>query len=136
MAVKIILAAPIVIGLVLVFSGIFLYIRRTKLGIQTEGTITGTAKGSRKYARLKMETEAPVVRYTVKGVEYNCPASKFQAEGVNSYPKGSKIKIRVSRRNPHRFEPVQGGGTAELLLIVCGGFMVFAYIIMYLRYFR
>ena len=135
MLVKVILAAPVIIGIILILTGIYMFLRRTRLGIQTIGIIVGTAKYTKKQAKIKMDVEAPIVRYTVKGHEYECTADKFLMEGMNSYKKGSKINIRVSRKNPRKFQPVQSGDRAEKILISCGAFMIIAYIIMYIRYF-
>lgn len=135
MIINIVIAAPIIIGLILILIGIYLFVRRTRLGIQTTGVIVGTAKYQKKQAKIKMDVEAPIVRYTVKGHEYECTAKKFLMEGTVSYQKGSVIHIRVSKKNPRNFQPVQSGDTAEKIFITCGAFMIFAYIIMYIRYF-
>ena len=135
MLVNIVLAAPIVIGIILILIGIYLFIRRTRLGIQTTGVVIGTAKYNKKQAKVKMDVEAPIVRYTVKGHQYECTASKFLMEGILNYKKGDSIPIRVSRKNPRKFQPVQSGTTAEKIFITCGTFMIIAYIIMYIRYF-
>lgn len=135
MVIKMILAAPVAIGIILILIGVYLFVRRTRLGIQTTGVIVGTAKYSKKQAKIKMDVEAPIVSYIVNGHKYECTADKFLMEGMNSYKKGSKINIRVSRKNPRKFQPVQSGDTAEKILISCGTFMILAYIIMYIRYF-
>ena len=127
MAVKIILAVPVVIAVLLMSIGVFMHINRTRLGIQTVGVIT--------HLKVKMDMESPIVKYTVKGQEYTCASVKYQAEGITTYKKGEKINIRVSRRNSRIFSPVKSGGTAEIFLIFGGIFMIIAYIIMYIRYF-
>lgn len=135
MIIKIILAVPVILGILLMLIGVFLYIRRTRLGIQTVGVVTGVSKMNKTYAKVKMDMESPIVKYNVKGQEYTCASYKYQAEGIVTYKKGEKINIRVSRRNPRVFAPVKSGGTAEIFLIFGGIFMIIAYIIMYLRYF-
>ncbi len=135
MLVNIILAVPVILGVLLLLIGIFLHINRTRLGIQTVGVVTGVSKLNKTYAKVKMDMESPIVRYTVKGQEYTCASVKYQAEGIVTYKKGEKINIRVSRRNPRIFSPVKSGGTAEIFLIFGGIFMIIAYIIMYIRYF-
>lgn len=135
MLVNIILAVPVILGVLLLLIGIFLHINRTRLGIQTVGVVTGVSKLNKTYAKVKMDMESPIVRYTVKGQEYTCASVKYQAEGVVTYKKGEKINIRVSRRNPRIFSPVKNGGTAEIFLIFGGIFMIISYIIMYIRYF-
>lgn len=135
MIVNIVLAAPIVIGIILILIGIYFFIRRTRLGIQTTGIVVGTAKYNKKQAKIKMDVEAPIVKYSVNGHEYECTADKFLMEGMISYKKGDVIAIRVNRKNPRRFQPVQSGNTAEKILVSCGTFMIIAYIIMYIRYF-
>ncbi len=135
MLVNIILAVPVILGVLLLLIGIFLHINRTRLGIQTVGVVTGVSKLNKTYAKVKMDMESPIVRYTVKGQEYTCASVKYQAEGVVTYKKGEKINIRVSRRNPRIFSPVKNGGTAEIFLIFGGVFMIISYIIMYIRYF-
>jgi len=135
MAVKIILAVPVIIAFLLMFIGVLLYINRTRFGIQTVGIVTGTSKLTKTQFKVKMDMESPIVRYTVKGQEYTCVSKKYQAEGVVTYKKGEKINIRVSRRNPRIFSPVKSGGTAEIFLIFGGIFMLISYIIMYIRYF-
>ena len=135
MAVKIILAVPVVIAVLLMSIGVFMNINRTRLGIQTVGVITGISKLKKTHLKVKMDMESPIVKYTVKGQEYTCASVKYQAEGINTYKKGEKINIRVSRRNPRIFSPVKSGGTAEIFLIFGGIFMIIAYIIMYIRYF-
>lgn len=135
MLVNIILAVPVILGVLLLLIGIFLHINRTRLGIQAVGVVTGVSKLNKTYAKVKMDMESPIVRYTVKGQEYTCASVKYQAEGIVTYKKGEKINIRVSRRNPRIFSPVKSGGTAEIFLIFGGIFMIIAYIIMYIRYF-
>lgn len=134
-AVKLILAVPIALGVCLILIGVFLFIRRTRLGIQTTGIIVGTAKYNKKYAKIKMDVEAPIVKYTVKGQVYECTADKFLMEGTISYKKGDRINIRVNRKNHRKFQPVQSKDTAEKIFICCGTFIILAYIIMYIRYF-
>ena len=135
MLVNIILAVPVILGVLLLLIGIFLHINRTRLGIQTVGVVTGVSKLNKTYAKVKMDMESPIVRYTVKGQEYTCASVKYQAEGVVTYKKGEKINIRVSRRNPRIFSPVKSGGTAEIFLIFGGVFMIISCIVMYIRYF-
>lgn len=135
MAVKIILAFPVFIGIFLILTGVFLYIKRTKLGYYTTGVITGVNKLTAKRAKVKMNMESPIVRYTVKGQEYNCPADKYQVEGVSTFKKGQKIEIRVSRKNPRIFNPVTKGAVFEPFFILGGIFVIFAYAIIYVRYF-
>ncbi len=135
MIVKIVLALPVIIGIIVSLIGVFLYIRRTKLGIQTTGVVTGVNKSSVNRARVKINTESPIVRYTVKGQEYTCPAATYQQEGVVTYKKGQKINIRVSRRNPRHFNPVTKGAVLEPFFVFGGIFIIIAYIIMYVRYF-
>ncbi len=135
MIVKIILAVPVVIAVLLILIGVFLHINRTRLGIQTVGVVTGISKLTKTHLKVKMDMESPIVKYSVKGQEYTCPSVKYQAEGITTYKKGQKINIRVSRRNPRVFAPVKSGSTAEVFLIFGGIFMIIAYIIMYIRYF-
>lgn len=135
MAVKIILALPIFIGIFLILIGVFLYIRRTRLGIHTVGVITGVNKLTANRAKVKMNMESPVVRYTVKGREYNCPADKYQVEGVSNFKKGQKIEIRVNRKNHRIFNPVTKGAVFEPFFIFGGIFVILAYAIIYVRYF-
>lgn len=135
MAVKLILASPVVIGIFLILTGVFLYIRRTKLGYHTTGVITGVNKLTARRAKVKMNMESPVVRYTVKGKEYNCPADKYQVEGVSTFKKGQKIEIRVNRKNPRIFNPVTKGAVFEPFFIFGGVFIILAYAVIYVRYF-
>lgn len=135
MIVNIILAFPVALGIVLLLLGVALYIRRLKFGIHTVGVITGIDKSSRKKARIKIDVEAPIVRYKINGREYNCPAEKYQTEGVSSYKKGQKINIRVNRKNPRIFNPVSSGSVWEMFFIFGGIFIIIAYVIMYVRYF-
>lgn len=135
MLIKIILAFPVFVGIILILIGVFLYIRRTKLGIHTIGVITGVNKLTANRAKVKMKMESPVVRYTVKGQEYNCSADQYQVEGVSTFKKGQKIEIRVNRKNHRIFNLVTKGAVFEPFFIFGGIFVILAYAIIYVRYF-
>ena len=135
MVVKIILAVPVIVGAILIIIGVLLTVNRTRFGIQTEGIVTGISKKSKRFTRLKMDVESPVVKYKINGQEYNCPASRYVAEGVFNFKKGDKVKIRVNRKNHRIFNLTKNSGLAELLLIGCGIFIILSYIVLYIRYF-
>lgn len=127
---------PIIIAVILILIGIVLFLRRTRSGIQTKGEVVGIAKHNRKYTKLKLDVEAPIVRYTVNGTEYTGAAAKFRMNGTGIYEKGDIIDIRVSKKNPRVFEPRESGDTAEKLFITGGIFVIIAYIAVYIRYGR
>lgn len=131
---RFIIAVPFILGIILVLAGIIKILVRTGGTVHTEGIITDIAKTCRKYARVKMTLEAPVVKYTVKGVEYSGISSRFFAEGIINFKKGSKIKIRVSKRNYRKFVPEESGMIVEKMMIACGVFVIFAIGIMLWRY--
>ena len=125
---------PLIIALILILIGVLLHLRRTKMGINTTGVVVGTAKIAKKMTKLKMSVEAPVVRYTVKGREYTCTASKFRMDSTQTYYKGEVIDIRVNKKDPHKFEPLESCSTAEKLLITGGVFIIIAFGAVYIKY--
>ncbi len=131
---KIVFAAPLIVGLVLILIGGVMKIRRIKNGVLTEGIITSVAKMPGKVARVKVDLMAPVVKYNFGGKEYCTACSKFYPEGRMEFTKGKNILIRVSRKNPGKFLPAESGGMKELLLIGCGVCIMLAYAVILLRY--
>lgn len=131
---RIISAVPFILGIILILAGIGRIAYRIKGAVHTEGTITDIAKTPKKYARVKTEFVAPVVKYTVKGIEYSAISRKFYPEGVISLKKGKSVAIRVNRRNHRYFVPEESGRTAEKLLIGCGVFMIIANAVILWRY--
>ena len=125
---KIILLSPAVIGLILILTGIFFFLKRTKSGYHITGKIIDVKKSIKKITGVKTITHAPVVKYQT--VSY-----KFFPEDSISFKKGKTINIRVSRRNPSQFVPDETGGNAEKILIGCGSFMIIAMAVMYFRYY-
>ena len=132
---KIILLSPAVIGLILILTGIFFFLKRTKSGYHTTGKIIDVKKSIKKITGVKTITHAPVVKYEIKGKEYQTVSYKFFPEDSISFKKGKTINIRVSRRNPSQFVPDETGGNAEKILIGCGSFMIIAMAVMYFRYY-
>ena len=51
---------PLIIALILILIGVLLYLRRTKMGINTTGVVVGTAKIAKKMTKLKMSVNIPV----------------------------------------------------------------------------
>lgn len=131
---KLILAAPFIIGIILVLAGVGMKLWRRKNGIVTEGIVTEVAKMPGKVARVQVDLMAPVVKYTFGGKDYCGVCAKFYPEGRMEFKKGKSILIRVSRKNPGRFLPAESGGLGELMLIGCGTCIVLAYVIIMLRY--
>lgn len=130
-----ILFLPVIIGMILNAIGVFLYVFRKKLGVHTTGIIMGTAKSQSKYAKVKVTTEAPIVKYKVAGQSYTAASAKFYPEGTTVFKKGNSISIRVNPKNHSSFVPEENGGTAEKILISSGTFMIIAFCIMYFKYY-
>ncbi len=117
---------PFVLGVILIIIGMGIIIYRTKGAFHAVGVITDIAKTERKQAKVQFTAEAPVVRYSLNGKEYNRVSQKFFTQGVMNFEKGKNIKIRISRRNPMHFVPDESGRMAEKLIIACGVFMILA----------
>lgn len=132
---KFILFFPVIIGVILNAVGVFLYVNRKKFGVHTTGIVMGTAKSQTKYAKVKVTTESPIVKYQVAGQYYTTASAKFYPEGTTVFKKGNSIPIRVSPKNHRSFVPEENGGTAEKVLISCGTFMIIAFCIMYFKYY-
>ncbi|MGN0620537.1 MAG: DUF3592 domain-containing protein [Porcipelethomonas sp.] len=132
---KLILAFPVALGAILIAAGLCVIIYRKKAGIPVSGTVTDIAKSQKKYSRVKIALEAPVVKYELDGETISAVSAKFFAEGTVSFRKGQHIDIRVSRRNKRKFVPEEGGGIAGKILIACGLVMSLGCIVMILRYF-
>ncbi len=130
-----ILLLPIFIGVILNVIGVCLYIIRKKFGVHTTGIVMGTAKSQTKYAKVKVTTEAPIVKYEVEGQSYTAAAAKFYPEGTAIFKKGNSISIKVSRKNYRSFVPEENGSTAEKILISSGTFMIIAFCILYFKYY-
>lgn len=133
---KIILAVPVFIGAILSLSGVILMLYRRKSGIAVTGVITDVVRSERKYSRVKINLEAPVVQYTINGEIITAVSSKFFAEGVYSFKRGKPIDIRVSAGNSRKFVPREQNGAAEKILIACGLMMSLGCLIMIFRYCR
>lgn len=131
---KIVLAVPVFIGAILVLSGIILMVYRRKSGISVTGVITDIARTERKYSRVRINLEAPVVQYTINGEIITAVSSKFFAEGIYSFKRGKPISIRVSSGNNRKFVPEERSGAAEKILITCGLMMALGCVIMIFRY--
>ena len=91
---KIILLSPAVIGLILILTGIFFFLKRTKSGYHTTGKIIDVKKSIKKITGVKTITHAPVVKYEIKGKEYQTVSYKFFPEDSISH----KCKARDSFR--------------------------------------
>ncbi len=130
----IIVAVPFVLGIILVLTGIIKILVRTKGTVHVEGIIADIATTSRKYAKVNTTFEAPVVKYTIDGVEYRGVSQKFFAEGVMNFKKGRKIYIRVSKKNYRNFVPEETGTVIEKIMIFCGAFIIIAFGFMLWRY--
>lgn len=124
---------PIIIAAIMIFVGIMMMISRTRGGIQTTGTIIGKAGYTKKMSKVKMDVDAPIVKYTVGGNEYTCTVSKFRMEGINFFDKGDKIRLRVDKKNPYKVKAVDNGGILEKLLIAGGIFIIIAFAVLYIR---
>ena len=136
MARIIFLGFPYILGVILILTGIFLFIRRTRLGIQITGTVVGRAKYSRKLHKIDTDMEAPIVKYTVNGKEYTNTADKFTMTGIDDdLPKGTTVRIRVNKRDHRRFLLVESGDLAEKLVTASGIFLMIAYTVLLIRYF-
>lgn len=127
-------AVPFIIGAVLALIGAVMFIFRTRLSIHTQGIITDIAKTVKKRSRTEITLEAPIVRYTLNGIEYSGVSRKFFSEGIFGFKKGKKINIRVNRKNKRSFVPEESGGNAEIFLFFGGMFMILANTIIQLRY--
>lgn len=117
-------------------SGVILMLYRRKSGIAVTGVITDVVRSERKYSRVKINLEAPVVQYTINGEIITAVSSKFFAEGVYSFKRGKPIDIRVSAGNSRKFVPREQNGAAEKILIACGLMMSLGCLIMIFRYCR
>ena len=130
------LGIPYFIAVLLILIGVFLFIRRTRLGIQTTGTVIGKAKYTRKLHKIDTDMEAPIIKYTVNGQEYTNTADKFTMIGINDdLPKGTQVRIRVNKRDHRRFVLTDSGDMAEKLFIAAGVFLIISYTVLLLRYF-
>ncbi len=125
---------PFGLGLLLILTGTGMIIYRKKGFYHISGRITGIAKRQRKYSRVKVLLEAPAVRYTLKGREYDGVSRRFYTDGIKEFKEGKSINIRVKRTNPRRFVPEESGRTAEKLVIGCGIFMIIANAVILWRY--
>ena len=130
------LGIPYFIAALLILIGVFLYIRRTRLGIQTMGTVVGKAKYTRKLHKIDTDVEAPIIKYTVDGHEYTNTADKFTMIGINDdLPKGTQVRIRVNKRDHRRFVLTDSGDLAEKMVTAAGVFLIISYTVLVLRYF-
>lgn len=125
---------PAILGVVLVLVGVLKIFMRTKGTVHTEGIITDIAKTHKKYARVDMTMEAPVVRYTINGVQYSGVSAKFFIDGIMNFKKGNKIYIRVNKKNYRKFVPEESGDITEKLLVFFGVFLILATVVILCRY--
>lgn len=131
---KLIKILPFVLGIILILTGACIALYRIKVAVHTDGIITDIAKRRKRYSKVAVTLEAPVVKYSVDGIDYSGISARFFTEGVMDFKKGGIIKIRISRRNRRRFVPDESGKTAEKLIIACGLFMIFANAVIFWRY--
>lgn len=131
---KLIKILPFVLGLILIMLGAGIAIYRIKVAVHTDGIITDIAKRRKRYSKVAVTLEAPVVKYSIDGRDYSGISARFFTEGVMDFKKDSRIKIRVNRWNSRRFVPDESGKTAEKLIIACGIFMIFANAVILWRY--
>ena len=97
---------PFALGLILTLTGAVIALYRKKVAIHTDGIITDIAKRRKRYSKVTVTLEAPVVKYSVDGRDYSGISSRFFTEGVMDFKKGGRIKIRISRRDRRRlFRP-------------------------------
>ena len=130
------LGIPYFIAALLILIGVFLYIRRTRLGIQTVGTVVGRAKYTRKLHKIDTDMEAPIIKYTVDGKEYTNTADRFTMTGIDDdLPKGTQVRIRVNKRDHRRFVLTDSGDMAEKMVTAAGVFLIISYTVLLLRYF-
>ncbi len=125
---------PFALGLILTLTGAVIALYRKKVAIHTDGIITDIAKRRKRYSKVTVTLEAPVVKYSVDGRDYSGISSRFFKKGVMDFKKGGRIKIRISRRDRRRFVPAESGKTAEKLIIACGIFMILANAVILWRY--
>ena len=130
------LGIPYFIAALLILIGVFLYIRRTRLGIQTVGTVVGRAKYTRKLHKIDTDMEAPIIKYTVDGKEYTNTADRFTMTGIDDdLPKGTQVRIRVNKRDHRRFVLTDSGDMAEKMVTAAGVFLIISYTVLLIRYF-
>ena len=130
------LGIPYFIAALLILIGVFLYIRRTRLGIQTVGTVVGRAKYTRKLHKIDTDMEAPIIKYTVDGKEYTNTADSFTMTGIDAdLPKGTQVRIRVNKRDHRRFVLTDSGDMAEKMVTAAGVFLIISYTVLLIRYF-
>lgn len=131
---RIILLAPIILGIGLVTAGFCVMLYRKRSGIWVRGTVTGVARSQKRYARVTIDLEAPAVSYEIDGQSYSAVSSKFFTEGTVSFKKGQSIDIRVNRKNKRKFVPRNENAAAEKILIACGTAMAAGCAVMILKY--
>lgn len=131
---KLIKILPFALGIILILTGVGIALYRIKVAIHADGKITDIAKRRKRYSKVAVLLEAPVVKYSIDGRDYSGISARFFTEGVMDFKKDSRIKIRVNRWNRHRFVPDESGKTVEKLTIACGIFMIFANAVILWRY--
>ena len=130
------LGFPFILGVLLILIGIFLFIKRTRMGIQITGTVVGRAKYTRKLHKIDTDMEAPIIKYTVNGQEYTNTADRFTMTGIDDdLPKGAQVRIRVNKRDHRRFVLTESGDLKEKICICAGIFVIISYTVLFLRYF-
>ena len=58
---------PFALGLILTLTGAVIALYRKKVAIHTDGIITDIAKRRKRYSKVTVTLEAPVVKYSVDG---------------------------------------------------------------------
>lgn len=68
---------PFALGLILTLTGAVIALYRKKVAIHTDGIITDIAKRRKRYSKVTVTLEAPVVKYSVDGRDYSGISSRF-----------------------------------------------------------
>ena len=135
-----IFAVPLILGAVMIFSGLIIRNRprgKIRRGISTEALIIDFAEKTAYMKKIPYKAVSPVVEFsTPDGRKINAVYPYFINQDFISFKRGDTIKICYDKKNTNRFHIENDGSKSSLsfVLLFSGLFMIVADVIMFLKY--
>lgn len=135
-----IFAVPLILGAVMIFSGLIIRKRprgKIRRGISTEALIIDFAEKTAYMKKIPYKAVSPVVEFsTPDGRKINAVYPYFINQDFISFKRGDTVKICYDRKNTNRFHIENDGSKSSLsfVLLFSGLFMIVADVIMFLKY--
>ncbi len=137
---NLIFAVPLILGAVMILSGLIIRNRprgKIRRGISTEALIIDFAEKTAYMKKIPYKAVSPVVEFsTPDGRKINAVYPYFINQDFISFKRGDTIKICYDKKNTNRFHIENDGSKSNLsfILLFSGLFMIVADVIMFLKY--